>query len=72
MPQNGDTPLITAANNGDKAIVEHLINYKAKLDDENHHGDTALHKAAYQFHTSVANVLVIAGAPLDKQNKVFT
>ena len=72
MSQSGETPLITAANNGDKAIVQHLIDHKAKLDAANKHGDTALHRAAYQFHTAVVKLLVKAGASLDVPNKVYT
>ena len=32
LSQNKDTPLIAAANTGNKAIVQLLINYGAKLD----------------------------------------
>ena len=58
MSQREDTPLIVAANNGDKAIVQHLIHSGAKLNIANRNGDTALHRAAYQFHTDVVELLV--------------
>ena len=34
-------------------------------------GDTALHRAAAGGHTDVAQALILAGAALDIQNKVF-
>ena len=70
MSQSGNTPLIAAANNGDTAIVQHLIDHKARLDIANRNGDTALHRAAYQCHTYVVELLVTAGAPLDVLNNV--
>ena len=71
MQQNGDTPLISAASMGNRAIVQHFINHKAKLDIQNNHGNTALHMAACHTHNSVVEQLVKAGAVLDVANEVI-
>ena len=69
MSQSGDTPLIVAASKGDKAVAEYFITHKAKLDAANKHGDTALHRAAYQSHTTVVELLLNEGTPLNVQNE---
>ena len=35
LPQSKDTSLIVAANTGNKAIVQHLLDYQAELDRSN-------------------------------------
>lgn len=63
------TPLIFAAKNGSKEIVESLLAKKAILDNKDDDGETALMKAVMQGHIEIVKVLLSHGAnPKIKNN----
>lgn len=60
-----NTPLLTAAHNGNADIVDFLIAKKAKLEYKDYYMRTALMKAAKQGHTEVVKILIKAGSNLE-------
>jgi ankyrin repeat protein len=77
----GDTPLLVAARQGDKEMVELLLNrgadvgatvtqsrFDPRLFGEQPGGNTALHYAAEHGYKSVAEVLLAHGANVDAQS----
>lgn len=58
----GDTPLILASYEGDRMVVNALIEQGADLDVANEAGTTALAAAAMRGHTGVLRDLLAAGA----------
>jgi len=61
-PYQGATPLIVAAGNGHKKIVDLLIIEGANVNAANDHGDTALHRAAYNGNKTIFEKLITEGA----------
>ncbi len=65
--EDGCTPLMHAAQNGQVAVVQEFINYGLPVDAQNSGGWTSLMYAAHNGHAAVVRALVKAGADLDKQ-----
>lgn len=61
---DGSTALISAAQNGDEAMVWALAQAGAKLDVQDDHGASALHYAAMWENKSIVWLLVMRGANL--------
>lgn len=63
------TPLFCAANCGNVALVEILLQKGANVDEEDFYGDTPLAASAWHDHANVAEMLISAGADINKRNK---
>jgi uncharacterized protein len=63
--QDGCTPLMRAASAGNATTAVKLLQMGAWADTHNHQGLSALHIACMGSQTSVASVLLAAGASLD-------
>ena len=61
-PATGDTRLVEAAMQGDKATVQSLITRKTDVNVAQGDGMTALHWAAYRNDVEIARLLIQAGA----------
>ena len=61
----GWTPLIFAARNGHAEAVKELILAGADVSTQDHHGSTALHRAAFHGSVRVIEPLIDAGASLE-------
>lgn len=61
--------LITAAERGDRALVEHLLTAGVPVDGTDDRGRTALIAAAYGNRLDVAELLIAAGADVNVQDK---
>ena len=59
------TPLIWAARDGRKRLVEELVEKGARVEDRTSGGYTALHKACVEGHHEVVEVLLQSGAEVD-------
>ena len=59
---NGYTPLITTAENGDAALAQAIINAKANLNIQDKNGLTALIWASQKGHADVVKALLAGGA----------
>ena len=64
----GDRALIAAAETGDLASIERLLDEGASVDATDATGRTALVAAAYGNHVDVAGRLIDAGADVDTQD----
>ena len=62
------TLLMTAANTGNKAMVDMLLGHGADVDKKNRFGNTALSQAAAKGHERVVDALLRAGADINVQN----
>lgn len=69
LPQNEDTLLHIACENGDDSMVALLIDNGIDLDVANKHGLTPLHVAAKHGHIDVVRALCVAGCDVDKTNR---
>jgi len=67
--QNGDTPLLKAARNGEREIVEILIKAKAKINATDADGRTAVAIAAGKGYDDMIMSLTSAGADLEVKDK---
>ncbi|XP_018026394.1 ankyrin repeat domain-containing protein 17 isoform X3 [Hyalella azteca] len=63
------TPLIEAAQEGHRDLVEFLLSKRANVNAQTSTGDTALTYACENGHTSVVDVLLRAGADLEHQSE---
>ena len=63
--------LIEQANNGDPDGVRRLLAANADVNGTNSTGATALHRAAYQNHLGVVELLVAARANLEAKDHSF-
>ncbi|HSW74092.1 MAG TPA: ankyrin repeat domain-containing protein [Candidatus Limnocylindria bacterium] len=70
-PVTGDTALMQAAHNGDRANVENLLlpRYHADPNATNSNGDTALMRAAERNHPAIVTMLLNAQAQKNAQNQ---
>jgi ankyrin repeat protein len=66
---DGRTALILAAGQGNSAIVQMLIDQKARVAAADKNGGTALHWAAERGHAEVVRLLLAAKAGVDAENK---
>ena len=64
--------LIRAAYNGNAEIVSLLLNKGVRVNEQNHHGETALIIATRKQHANIVEMLLEAGAKLDIQNNKGT
>ena len=62
------TPLIEAARQGNSDFVKQLLMAGAKVEAQDHHGDTALHKAALFGYPQIVNMLLAARANVVQRN----
>ncbi|MDR1411256.1 MAG: ankyrin repeat domain-containing protein [Spirochaetaceae bacterium] len=65
---DGFTPLHYASQDGNIAIVTHLLNKNADTNAKNTAGTTALHEAARAGHTDVMKILISRGANANIQD----
>ena len=65
---HGATPLITASERGNLAMVTLLLNHGAWIDAADHEGNTALHEASFYGHGRCVEVLLAAGAQTSARN----
>lgn len=65
---DGFTPLICAAENGHREIVEFLLTNKADISATSANGWTALHAAAYFGHKDVVEVLLSHKAKINAKD----
>ncbi len=65
---HGATPLITASERGNLAMVILLLNHGAWVDAADHEGNTALHEASFYGHGRCVEVLLAAGAQTSARN----
>lgn len=63
--KTGWTALIYAARNGNKAIVQLLIENQADLNIVDNVGNTALMRAIYRSYDEIAELLIVKGADLN-------
>ena len=56
--KRGNTPLVMACQCGEQGMVAFLVGRGAKLDIEDHNGDTCLHWAAYKAFPDLTRLLV--------------
>lgn len=66
---DGSTPLIIAAGNGDLHCMKILIEAGAELDTQDHYGHTALIEASWKGHTQCVDLLLEKTARKNIQNK---
>jgi ankyrin repeat protein len=64
----GYTPLLCAAENGHKDVVEFLLTNKADINSTSANGWTALHAAAYHGHKDVVEVLLSHKAKINAKD----
>ncbi len=67
--QDGITPLMVAAREGNKNIVEMLIAHSADVNEESNNGNTPLIRALYRGHADIAKILLSAGAKTKSSKK---
>jgi ankyrin repeat protein len=60
--RNGATPLIVAAFEGNKEVIEQLLAKGADIDAKDNEGNTALSLASARGHTAVVELLKARGA----------
>ena len=60
------TPLMEAARNGHKEVVNILLQAGALVDKANNQGMSSLHLAAYHDHNSIVKLLLDAGSKIGK------
>lgn len=64
----GATPLITASERGNLALVTLLLKQGAEIEARDKDGNTALHEASFNSHVHCVEVLLAAGAPTTIRN----
>ena len=62
---DGETPLFTAAGNGNLAIVQYLVQRGAEINQADIYGATSFTIAAQQGHLAVVQYLVLSGADVN-------
>ena len=67
--KNKTTPLILAAEEKRREIVEYLLEKKADFSAQDNSGQTPLHKSSLNSDTSIMALLIQAGANLEAQTK---
>lgn len=67
--KRGNTPLHTAAHNGDLGVARDLLAARADLDARNEAGETPLHKAATSADLTIIRLLVQAGADVHAKTR---
>lgn len=65
---DGQLPLHAAAEAGNRAIVELLLQHKANVNKRAHHRNSILHAAALQQDPSIIGLLAAAGAKAHVRN----
>ena len=68
-PQNGNTPIIFAADAGHYEVVQFLLREKVRLDVQGYLGATAVSRAARRGHSNIVRLLAKHGADLDIPNQ---
>ena len=66
---NGNTPLMYAAENGNKDIVKLLIDKGANVNKQDKNGKTPLMYAVVKGNKDIVKLLIENGAIVNKQNK---
>ena len=66
---DGDTPLHSAASNGEVSEVKALLAKGAEVDAKTKYGSTPLHLAAWKGHLDVVKELLAKGAEVNAKNK---
>ncbi|XP_064089070.1 ankyrin-1-like isoform X2 [Macrobrachium nipponense] len=69
VDNDGYTPLMVASLRGHIDVVEKLIAFRAKPNNESHEGETALHLAVIHDNQSVVRSLLDNGASINKRTK---
>lgn len=64
---DGTTLLMSAARNGNEALIDLLLKMRAKVRGRNRYGDDALLLAAFRGHLDIVRKLVAAGSPIDRE-----
>lgn len=67
-PENGMTPLASAAFHGKAEIVDLLLEHKADIKKTNRDGNTALHLAAFMCRPEIVKTLLKNGASITARN----
>ncbi len=67
--ESGHTPLMMAAAQGNRHIVDILIDANARMDTQDNYGRTALGWAAQGGHVGIVEQLLDAGADINIQDK---
>ena len=60
--ENGDTPLIVAAREGNHEFVSLLVEYRADVNLANNLRHTALHYAVERGYNEIVETLLVTGA----------
>ena len=63
-----ESPLITAAQSGRHACITALLGHGARVDQQDRHGNTAIHYVALQHHMKAAEALIAANADCNIMN----
>ncbi|KAJ3107859.1 Serine/threonine-protein kinase plk1 [Phlyctochytrium bullatum] len=66
--QQGETPLIMAAQGGHLPVMQYLVKNSANIDKRSQHLETPLHHAASNGHLSIVEYLVEQGAEIECRN----
>lgn len=64
---DGTTLLMSAARNGSEGLTDLLLKMRANIQLRNRYGDDALLLAAFRGHLSIVQKLVVAGAPINRE-----
>jgi YVTN family beta-propeller protein len=67
-PENGMTPLSSAAFHGHPKIIDLLLEQNAELGKTNRDGNTPLHLAAFMCRTEIVEILLKNGASITTRN----
>jgi hypothetical protein len=67
-PENGMTPLASAALHGHLEIIDFLLKNKADVKKPNRDGNTALHNAAFMCRSEIVSALLKNGASATTRN----
>jgi serine/threonine-protein phosphatase 6 regulatory ankyrin repeat subunit B len=66
----GETPLHLAVEQGDKAVVQQLLTYRASVDAKDNAGNQPLHNAILQRNKAIIELLLQAGGDVNSANYV--